>query len=574
MNLRGPTVASTQDTAFFETNYSTLAIWEACYPPEPITHRRSSSWPFHVKNVSAPGYGEDTLRKNRYARDVRCGRRFFFMVGFLTCLNDVISPHLKSIFALDYSQLQNVPFYFFSSYFVFSYPAGRIVEKFGYKKATVAGLLVMALGALGFLPAAQLASFPMFLAALVVLAGGMTIVQVAINPYVTVIGPPQTAASRLNLAQAFNSVGTFIAPLIGTWLILRDAKPPLTTDQLHTLSAIQQQLYRAEQASTVRVPYLIIALGLGLLALALALIKLKTQTGVSQYTQDFRPGAFAEALTAKRDSIWRHPWLICAAIGIFVYVGAEVSIGNLLVSYMGLSNIAALPAATAGYFLMVYWGGAMVGRFIGSAILQKVRTGWLLSLAAIGAFSLVVISLFTTGHVAMAALLAVGFCNSIMFPVHLHAWNSGPRPTHQQRFEPAHRLHPWWRDYPQAARHPRQSHRSAAQLYRAGHLLHLRRDLRHHGDPPSCRSQHTRQLIALAVAPGPHGVTGSETVTNPCVPVTAAIFTTCGSPGTSSGVTVTFPLPSEIAELRAEAITALAGHRPGAGHSPSHPSAV
>ena len=368
-----------------------------------------------LKNVSAPGYGEDTPTATD-TRAMTVAAVVFFSFGFLTCLNDVISPHLKSIFFLDYSQMQNVPFYFFSSYFVFSYPAGRIVEKFGYKKATVAGLLVMALGALGFLPAAQLASFPMFLAALVVLAGGMTIVQVAINPYVTVIGPPQTAASRLNLAQAFNSVGTFIAPLIGTWLILRDAKPPLTTDQLHTLSAIQQQLYRAEQASTVRVPYLIIALCLGLLALALALIKLKTQTGVSQYTQDFRPGAFAEALTAKRDSIWRHPWLICAAIGIFVYVGAEVSIGNLLVSYMGLPNIAALPAATAGYFLMVYWGGAMVGRFIGSAILQKVRTGWLLGLAAIGAFSLVVISLFTSGHAAMGALLAVGFCNSIMFP--------------------------------------------------------------------------------------------------------------------------------------------------------------
>jgi MFS transporter, FHS family, L-fucose permease len=368
-----------------------------------------------LKNVSAPGYAQDTPTTTD-TRAMTVAAVVFFSFGFLTCLNDVISPHLKSIFFLDYSQMQNVPFYFFSSYFVFSYPSGKLVDKLGYKKATVAGLLVMALGALGFLPAAQLASFPMFLAALVVLAGGMTIVQVAINPYVTVIGPPQTAASRLNLAQAFNSVGTFIAPLLGTWLILRNAKPPLSTDQLHILTVVEQQLYRAEQASTVRVPYMIIALGLGLLALALALIKLKTQTGVSQHTQDFRPGAFAEALTAKPDSIWRHPWLICAAIGIFVYVGAEVSIGNLLVSYMGLPNIAALPAATAGYFLMVYWGGAMVGRFIGSAILQKVRTGWLLGLAAIGAFVLVITTLFTSGHVAMAAILAVGFCNSIMFP--------------------------------------------------------------------------------------------------------------------------------------------------------------
>jgi FHS family L-fucose permease-like MFS transporter len=339
----------------------------------------------------------------------------FFMVGFLTCLNDVISPHLKSIFALDYSQLQNVPFYFFSSYFVFSYPSGKLVERYGYKKTMVAGLFVMALGAIGFLPAAHYAKFPLFLTALVILAAGMTVVQVAINPYVTVIGPARTAASRLNLAQAFNSVGTFIAPFFGTYLILRNAAEPLPAAQIHAMSAIQQQLYRAAQASTVRVPYMLIALALALLALALAMIKLKTTTGVSQHTQDFRPGAFSEALS-RPDSIWRHGWLLCAAIGIFVYVGAEVSIGNLLVSYMGLPQIAAMPAATAGYFLMVYWGGAMVGRFVGSAVLQRVRTGWLLGLGGIVAFCLAMASLFTTGHIAMGAVLAIGFCNSIMFP--------------------------------------------------------------------------------------------------------------------------------------------------------------
>jgi FHS family L-fucose permease-like MFS transporter len=367
-----------------------------------------------VRNVSAPGYGEDTYVKTD-TRAMSVATALFFMVGFLTCLNDVISPHLKSIFALDYSQLQNVPFYFFSSYFVFSYPSGKLVERFGYKKTMVVGLLVMAAGAIGFLPAAHYAKFPLFLTAEVVLAAGMTVVQVAINPYVTVIGPARTAASRLNLAQAFNSFGTFVAPFFGTYLILRNAAAPLSAGQIQAMSEIQRQLYRAEQASTVRTPYLLIALGLALLALALALIKLKTTTGVSQHTQDFRPGAFSEAL-AKPDSIWRHPWLVCAAIGIFVYVGAEVSIGNLLVSYMGLPNIAALPAATAGYFLMVYWGGAMVGRFVGSAILQKVKTGWLLGFAAIGAFCLVIISLLTSGHLAMGAVLAVGFCNSIMFP--------------------------------------------------------------------------------------------------------------------------------------------------------------
>ena len=388
-----------------------------------------------LRNVSAPGYADDTVLKTD-TRAMTVATALFFMVGFLTCLNDVISPHLKSIFALNYSEVQSIPFFFFSSYFVFSYPGGKLVEKYGYKKTMVAGLFVMAAGALGFLPAAHFAVFALFLVALVILAAGMTIVQVAINPYVTVIGPATTAASRLNLAQAFNSVGTFIAPFIGTYLILRNAKPPLTATQVQLMSEVERQLYRAEQAATVRAPYLLITLALILLALALAAIKLKTTTGVSQHTQDFRPGAFAEALSQEPDSIWRHPWLICGAIGIFVYVGAEVSIGNLLVSYMGLPTVAGLPEASAGYFLMAYWGGAMVGRFIGSAVLQKVKTGWVVGLCAIGALCLVLFSrqaTYTSGAIStlhllggndlivphslpMWTMLAVGLCNSIMFP--------------------------------------------------------------------------------------------------------------------------------------------------------------
>ncbi len=367
-----------------------------------------------VKNPSAPGY-DSGLEVKTDTRAMTVATALFFMVGFLTCLNDVISPHLKSIFALSYSQLQNVPLYFFTSYFVFSYPAGRLVESFGYKRTMVAGLLVMACGAVAFLPAAHYAQFALFLVALVILAAGMTVVQVAINPYVTVIGPAPTAASRLNLAQAFNSVGTFIAPFIGTTLILRHAAAPLSAERLHAMSEVQRQLYRAEQASTVRIPYLLIALALALLALALAAIKLKTTTGVSQHTQDFRPGAFSEAFT-RQDSIWRHPWLLFGALGIFTYVGAEVSIGNLLVSYMGLPQVAGLPEAKAGYYLMVYWGGAMLGRFVGSALLQRMKTGILLGAMAVGAFFLVVLSLLTSGHLAMGAILAVGLCNSVMFP--------------------------------------------------------------------------------------------------------------------------------------------------------------
>jgi FHS family L-fucose permease-like MFS transporter len=367
-----------------------------------------------VRNISAPGYGDDVVMKTD-SRAMAVATGLFFMVGFLTCLNDVVSPHLKSIFALDYTQTQYIPFFFFSSYFVFSYPGGALVDKVGYKRTMVTGLFIMALGALGFLPAAHYALFPVFLAALVVLAAGMTVVQVAVNPYVTIIGPAATASSRLNLAQAFNSVGTFIAPFIGGYLILRTAPATISPEHLRSMTEFARQTYRVAQASTVRMPYIAIALALVLLALALAAIKLKTTHNISEHTQDFRPGAFAEAL-ARTGSIWQHKWALFGAVGIFTYVGAEVSIGNLLVSYMGLPEIAGLREAVAANFLMCYWGGAMLGRFIGSAVLQSVKTGIVLGVAAIGAFALVVTSILTHGHFAMAAMLAVGFCNSIMFP--------------------------------------------------------------------------------------------------------------------------------------------------------------
>ncbi len=298
----------------------------------------------------------------------------FFMVGFLTALNDVIIPHLKTIFELSYKQAILVQVAFFTSYFIFSYPGGKLVDWLGYKRAMVVGLLVMAAGALGFLPAARFAVFPIFLGALVVLAAGMTTVQVAVNPYVTVIGPARTASSRLNLAQAFNSVGTFIAPRLGAIFILAAVAAPITPDRLHSMTAAAQQLYRTTQASSVRVPYIGIALVLTFLALALALIKLDSRNSAAEHTQDFRPGAFAEAF-APTGTIWQRRWLLAAAAGIFVYVGAEVSIGSLLINYMGLPQIAGFPEATAAGYLSFYWGGAMVGRFIGSGAMQKVRTG-------------------------------------------------------------------------------------------------------------------------------------------------------------------------------------------------------
>lgn len=390
-----------------------------------------------IRNVSAPGY-EDDIVTTTDSRAMSVATALFFMVGFLTCLNDVVSPHLKSIFALDYKQTQFIPFFFFSSYFVFSYPGGKLVDRFGYKKAMVFGLLVMACGAAGFLPAAHFAQFAIFLLAQIVLAAGMTVVQVAVNPYVTIIGPAKTASSRLNLAQAFNSVGTFIAPIIGSYVILRAAPATIESAKLRSMTEVARQAYRVAQASTVRFPYIAISLALVLLAIALGLIKLRTATGVSQHTQDFRPGAFAEAL-APPSSIWKQKWALLGALGIFTYVGAEVSIGNLLVSYMGLPQIAGIKEAAAANLLACYWGGAMVGRFIGSAVLQKVRTGVVLGMNAVLACLLVFLSVhstFTSGVITtlpvhflwwntelliphsfpLWTMLAVGLCNSIMFP--------------------------------------------------------------------------------------------------------------------------------------------------------------
>ena len=333
----------------------------------------------------------------------------FFMWGFLTCLNDILIPHLKSIFQLTYAEALLVQFAFFTSYAVFAFPAGKVIEWIGYKRTMIVGLLVMAAGALLFLPAATAALFPLFLGALIVLAAGITTLQVAANPYVANLGPPRTASSRLNLSQAFNSLGTFLAPFFGGALIL-GSLTTLTPDRIRALDASALQLYRAEQASSVRMPYLGIALALIALAVALALIKLPSMS----FTQDIRPGELDT--TAGGDSVWRHPQLLLGALGIFLYVGAEVSIGSFLINYFGLPEIGHLAEASAAKYVSLYWGGAMVGRFIGSALLTRVRTSRLLGLCAIVAAVLVGLSILTFGHVAMWTIILVGLFNSIMFP--------------------------------------------------------------------------------------------------------------------------------------------------------------
>jgi len=328
----------------------------------------------------------------------------FFMWGFITVLNDILVPHLKAIFDLNYTEVMLIQFSFFSAYFIFSMPAGRLVDWLGYKKTMVIGLCTMAAGAFLFIAAATAVSFPLFLTALIIVAAGMTALQVSANPYVAILGPEETASSRLNLAQAFNSLGTTIGPYFGSLVILSGA--PRAMDELQRMTPPDLYAYRLHEAASVKVPYL----GIGITLLALALFLYLTRLPrIASVESEVSPEL------AKR-SIWSFRNLVLAAIAIFVYVGAEVSIGSFLVNYLVQPNIGAMTVKNAASYVSLYWGGAMIGRFIGSALLQKIRTETLLAVCALMACLLVITSMLTAGHFAMWSILAIGLFNSIMFP--------------------------------------------------------------------------------------------------------------------------------------------------------------
>ncbi len=344
-----------------------------------------------------------TSAEKNYRRPLAIVTTLFFMWGFLTCLNDILVPHLKSIFDLSFAQVMLVQFSFFSAYFLFSVPWSKIVTAIGYQKSMVIGLLTMAVGAFLFVPAATIVSYPLFLAALLVLATGITGLQVSANPYVDLLGKPETASSRLDLTQAFNSLGTTIAPKVGGLLILSAA--PLAMEQLRALAPQALHAYRVQQASSVKMPYSVISIALVFLAIVIGTFKLpKIETVASG------PGEKAN------DSIWKHRNLVLGVAGIFAYVGAEVSIGSFLVNYFGLPEIVGLSAKTASGFVSFYWAGSMVGRFLGAPVLRRVKAGNLLALCALCATALVMTSMILGGNTAMWTILAVGLFNSIMFP--------------------------------------------------------------------------------------------------------------------------------------------------------------
>jgi len=356
-----------------------------------------------TKQITEPGIptGAATVSAPpNYTKPLAVVTTLFFMWGFLTCLNDILVPHLKSIFDLSYAGVMLVQFAFFSAYFLFSIPWSKVLNAIGYQKSMVVGLLMMACGAFLFLPAASAASYPLFLTALMVLAAGITGLQVAANPYVVVLGKPKTASSRLDLTQAFNSLGTTVAPKIGGLLILSAA--PLAIEQLQQLTP---QAYRVHTAASVKLPYTVIGVALVVMAIAIASFKLPAIASTAH------PSG-----TKVNDSIWKHPNLVFGALAIFTYVGAEVAIGSFLVNYFGLADIGGLSAQTAAGLVSFYWGGAMVGRFLGAGLLRRIKPGFLLAICAIVAASLVVTSMLLHGHTAMWCILAVGLFNSIMFP--------------------------------------------------------------------------------------------------------------------------------------------------------------
>jgi FHS family L-fucose permease-like MFS transporter len=351
----------------------------------------------------------------------------FLLWGFITVLVDSLIPRLKEVFNLNYFQAGMVQFAFFAAFFVLSVPTGIILRKIGYQKGIVLGLVVMAIGCLIFYPAASERMFGIFMLGYFVLASGITILQVAANPYVAVLGNEHGASSRLNLSQAFNSFGTFIAPIIGSIYLLSDTV--MSPNEIAALDAASRSVYYANEALTVQTPFLIIAGCILALAVLFFLIKLPRVLNTASHSLNF-------------NSLFDKKSLVLGAAGIFFYVGAEVAIGSYLVNYFMDMNLAGSiknhagmmriansitglfntsldqsdPKALLGIFVIFYWGGAMIGRFIGAYLTRIISPSKVLRYFACAAIVLVIISMASTGLLSMWSILAVGLFNSIMFP--------------------------------------------------------------------------------------------------------------------------------------------------------------
>lgn len=325
----------------------------------------------------------------------------FFMWGFITVINNTLLPHLRSVFDLSYTQTTLIESVWFIAYFFASMPSAWLIERIGYQKALVTGLCIMAAGALLMVPAARIPSYGVVLTALFVIASGIALLQVAANPYVAVIGPPESASARLNLVQAFNSMGTTLAPLFGGYLILGRSVSGTSHDAVLTL----QQ--RMEDARSVQLPYVIVAVVLVVLAIVIARFRLPN------FGEGSRRAAAAER---KHMSLWRHRNLVLGIPAIFIYLIAEIGVSNLFINFVSSPNIGDLTHEQASHYLFLLWGGMMVGRFAGSFLMRKVPAENVLAGAATGAAIVMLLAATTTGPMAMWALISVGLFHSIMFP--------------------------------------------------------------------------------------------------------------------------------------------------------------
>jgi FHS family L-fucose permease-like MFS transporter len=326
----------------------------------------------------------------------------FFMWGFITVINNTLLPHLRAVFDLNYTQTTLIESTWFIAYFVASLPAAKLIERIGYRRAMVTGLLMMAAGALLMVPAAQIPSYGVVLTALFVIASGITLLQVAANPYVAVIGPPETAPARLNLVQAFNSMGTTLAPLFGGYLIL--GRSTSGTSSAEVALTLEQRL---ADARAVELPYVIVAVVLVLLALVIARFRLPDLgSSTRRFSAEERRG----------HSLWRHRNLVFGIPAIFIYLIAEIGVSNLFINFVSAPNIGNLTHEEASRYLFLLWGGMMVGRFVGSQLMRSIPAELVLAWASVCAFLVMIATVFTDGPLAMWSLISVGLFHSIMFP--------------------------------------------------------------------------------------------------------------------------------------------------------------
>lgn len=327
----------------------------------------------------------------------------FFMWGFITVINNTLLPHLRSVFDLTYTQTTWIESVWFIAYFFASIPSAKLIERIGYKYSMVVGLLIMAVGALLMIPAARIPSYGVVLAALFVIAAGITLLQVAANPYVAVIGPPESSSSRLNLVQAFNSMGTTFAPLFGGYLILSRS----ASGNIEGGAAALSMEERLADAQSVQLPYFIVAMVLIVLAIVIARYKLPDLDAKTRRL---------DAADRKHHSLWKHRNLILGIPAIFIYLIAEIGVSNLFINFVSSPEIGNLTHAQASNYLFLLWGGMMVGRFAGSQLMRSYPAEKILAGAAIGAFVVMTLTVFATGKLAMWSLISVGLFHSIMFP--------------------------------------------------------------------------------------------------------------------------------------------------------------